>query len=1289
MEENVEKDFLTIFTQSVSNNFEEIRLSEQKISAIYTDSNKENYIKILFKLIMYPYVEENEKKNIYDNYLNINVKTSILISIKNFIKKNIHSNLENLKISNDLCIIIKHLCMHLLLDTNNNDIKQLDKYLFEILVHLFKYNISDEYDYILFYIIILYLNDGSFNHILNIINNDDKKNNMNAMKNIECIILYAQNKFILQNIDQNNYNVEFDKIMENINNIKNVINNRNNTMNDDIVNCINDTKKIYKSNDKYNLFILDDYMLYNISKENTSIQPNIENNLEQFIINGFNFMGKGIIIKDYNNNANIIDLAKYNNYNSIFNNMNVNKFKNKYIALKILRKIIKKYKDNGYVAKFDIKIILTHIEYPLTLYFIYLYNKFREYTNYINIKLNDQKNGCITNVENEINICFYTLNDIVMNLYILLKNFYNINTIDLPEYYEDNFDIFFNIFYNFITYDIDVLRNYFLHLSITRNYKFGQNDSTKYITNIQNVGGNSNLLNLNGSDLANKLTSNNYMEKLINNFQQNMIKCKIITIDIIKIISERYQDESKTYILKMIYSLIDILYKEKDKTLLCHNYNCLSSTIKLIYHMHLEKSDLNPYIQVKFIEKIIERVLQHIKLKYNDIEEILDADLDYFRNDLNNSNAFSIKPSAIYFLKTLCSNYFDICFPTLKFKILSKNSFLASDSKQANQSQLTESPVSNDDIDSSNPFFEPCNMEYKVQLITCLNQINLSTNFYQQNIKNDLKNFVISIYMKYPNFDSLFYNVNDNIFQNNQINKTAQVGSTATANTNTAASNSGSIANKSVWLKNEEIFNPHNTIYLLSILKFILNNRNICTTEDNIVDIFSFLYHLLYNERNMIHNYSCLCINRLLNCQINKELLDGIYQNLILNILNRLLFLLKYNVYNKILNEYILITILRIFMIFSEKISNQYNILVLDLIDTTIKIIINDSHNPIFNHYLFELLTLIISLIYKNQNQTCIDMIENITISSFSNILELYIHDFIPYIFQILSIIINNTYQIKNVHLNILSNLYQMDLWKSSVGNPNGIICVLTSYFKKHNLFQDIIKNNMQQLFNIYHYCISNQKLSIDSFQIILIIFTYLPIEYYQSFLKPLFVLLFTFLQQYKNDIIKIKVIHSLSVFILKTDVTHFLSIIDQVQPGLIFNVLKSLYMPIMDKLININEKIIIFIALAKIINNEQIKRDPIIVEILNLLDKNITKNELVMKKNKIQQNLGIEKDELDKDFEVTYVKLQMINNENINETVLRGIDINAELKKNLFHPEFMQICSSNSLNNILQLFSN
>lgn len=300
----------------------------------------------------------------------------------------------------------------------------------------------------------------------------------------------------------------------------------------------------------------------------------------------------------------------------------------------------------------------------------------------------------------------------------------------------------------------------------------------------------------------------------------------------------------------------------------------------------------------------------------------------------------------------------------------------------------------------------------------------------------------------------------------------------------------------------------------------------------------------------MIHNYACLCINRIFNQILNENIYKILLEsNMVQRILNRLLFLLKYNVHNKILNEYILITILRIFLIFTYKISDFY-VMVLLMIDNIIKLIINDSHNPLFNHYLFELLTIIISLIYKSQVQQHIQQIEDVIITTFSQILQIYIHDFIPYVFQILSIIVDNTYTIQKIHIKILNHLYEMDLWKSTIGNVNGIICVLKSYFKKYNIFNDIIKNNMQQLFNIYHYCLSNKKLYTDSFQIILSIFTYLPLDSYESFLKPLFVLLFTFLQHYKNDIIKIKVVHSLSVFILKTNVAVFITTLDTIQDG-------------------------------------------------------------------------------------------------------------------------------------------
>lgn len=305
MENQIEKDMISIFTQSVSSNFEDVKYSEEKINNLYNDSNKEEYIRILLKLIMYPYNENNENKNVYDSTLNRNVKVSMLISIKNFIKKSIHSNLENMELSTDMCIFIKHICLHVLLDINNEDIKSLQKYFFEILVNLLEFNICDDYDYLLFYIIILYINDYNYIDLVHIFNNEEKKKNQDAFKIIECIMLYIQNKEIFQNINQHNFFMEYNKILQNLETIKNIIINRNNSLNDDIINYINNTKRIYKSGDKYNLFMLNDALLYNISPEGGVPTLNNHNNNHNHNQNNNN-----------NNNNQNNNNYNNNNYNS-------------------------------------------------------------------------------------------------------------------------------------------------------------------------------------------------------------------------------------------------------------------------------------------------------------------------------------------------------------------------------------------------------------------------------------------------------------------------------------------------------------------------------------------------------------------------------------------------------------------------------------------------------------------------------------------------------------------------------------------------------------------------------------------------------------------------------------------------------------------------------------------------------------------------------------------------------------------------------------------------------------
>uniref|UniRef100_A0A8C9LLW1 Exportin-2 C-terminal domain-containing protein n=1 Tax=Piliocolobus tephrosceles TaxID=591936 RepID=A0A8C9LLW1_9PRIM len=682
----------------------------------------------------------------------------------------------------------------------------------------------------------------------------------------------------------------------------------------------------------------------------------------------------------------------------------------------------------------------------------------------------------------------------------------------------------------------------------------------------------------------------------------------------------------------------------------------------------------------------------------------MEADLDAFRNDLNNVNAFSIRSSAINFLKTLCMHYFDTVYPLLEVRIMSKdvisydstNNTTSTNttsnitvnntndngltlSKSVNINALTvitydlssipiynysteNNTINNDSkknltITNQDLLYDACNLEYRVQLVICLNQVNLASNFYESNLKAIIRQFIITMKQKYPNVEYIYCNLDNCLGNTNNMTSTNE--SIKDINTSTASNTTGFNANKhqftttnQVWISDKQLFNTNNIIYLLSTLKFLLNNRTICvSTYESIEYVFDFLRLLLYSEKAMIHNYAYLCINRILNQPLNKDIITNLYNSLIGNIFDRLLFLFKYSVCNKVYNEYILITILRILLVFRTNIilttTKSYIFSLLFLIDETIQQSIYDCHNPIFNHYLFEILTIGINLIFQTKNTQGIIIIETALIKTFSLILKLSTHDFIPYIFQILSIIIDNSNEIKNVHIDILTSLYDQDLWKSSIGNANGIVCVLKSFFKKYIFFQTIIKNNMQQLFNIFHYCLSNKKLTSESFQIILIIFTYLPIDYYVSFLKQLLVVLFSYAQQYKSDIAKIKTVHALSVFILKNDVSVFVNTLEQINTKLMHNVLKGLYTPIMNRLININEKIIIFLALSKIISHEKVQNDPIVTEVLDQLNKNIISNELVMKKNKIS-HLDVEKDEMDKNFEITYVKLQMINNENI-----------------------------------------
>lgn len=1266
MEYEVEQQVLEIFRMSVSNNFEEVKASEEKIKMLYNDMDKDKLIKMLMKFILYPVDPHNPNNNLYNRILDTNVKMSILISVKNWVKKSVESDLDHIKLTSHIELFLKHICLHGLLDIYNDEIRNLERHFFEILFVLFKYNICDDYDYIIFYIILIHISDYPISELMTQWNYQDKKNNSYALNVIESLSLYKSNQEILRNMMCTNFNQEYSKLLDNIEKVaKHFVDSRNESVCNDINNYIANTKKVYKFKDHFNMFGINDCYLFKVNDGNEGLHKmnngnrmmgTQQENCASVTINNndFDFLGKGTLLNDYNYNVKIIDAIK----NKVsFKNVEMTFFQNKFRALKVLRKILKNYNDSSYNCKYDLKIILTHIEFPITLYFVYIYNKFKEFNQFINYQLNEVASRGSEEMNEEMERCFYVMNELILNAYMILKIFHNIHMVDLPEYFEDNIEIYFNVFYNMLVYDISILKNYFQHVQISKERK------THNGIMQGNTGSNTN----SSSGIGWSLEQMMHLQK---KFETNLTKVKMILTDIIKVYADKYQEESKQYILKLIFSLSEMLYREKDRGLLCHTYNCLSSTVTLIHHMNLAKSDQNPYKDRIFLEKLLDRVLQHIKLKINDIEEMMDADLEYFKNDLNNVNSFSVRSTAIHFLKTLCSYYFDLCIPFLENRIMSRDSLSTSFGLNTNINTvvgITEAQRKNEEqgmIDTKSAYYEPCNFEYKMQLITCLNQPNMIKNFFDSNLKNMLSEIIMVLRTKYPNVESVCFDIQSFNFESPSFNATA---------------------NKRIWLETHDIMGIENMLFLLSILKFLMTSKGICTMQ-NISEIFTFFYYMLYYENNMIHNYSYVCIHRVLNERLPLEVLNVIAPITLGSIVNRLLFIVKYDVSNGILNEYPLFTLMSIIIKFPSR-DHRYLGMIVKFIDDIIKMVINQTYNPVFNHYLFELLMLVMKRIYKTEQKETTAQIENIIITTFAQILELYVHDFIPYIFQILSVVIENTFTVQEVHVKILSNLYEMDFWKSSVGNANGIMCVLRSYFKKYNLYQQMIGSNMERLFSLYQYCLGNSKLMTDSFQIIMSILVYLPIQSYQNYVKPLLVLLFTYLQQYKNEIFKIKVMHAISVLVIKSDETMFVNVVESIQPGLIMNVLKNLYMPILDKLINTQEKAIVFIAVSKILNHEKVKNTPLATDILECLNRNLVRNELVLKK--IEKNeVDEEKTEIDSSFEIGFSKLTMMKHENFNDLILNEINAVDELKSRLLNVHFYNICQVKKLENILELMN-
>ncbi|CAH1774646.1 unnamed protein product [Owenia fusiformis] len=279
-------------------------------------------------------------------------------------------------------------------------------------------------------------------------------------------------------------------------------------------------------------------------------------------------------------------------------------------------------------------------------------------------------------------------------------------------------------------------------------------------------------------------------------------------------------------------------------------------------------------------------------------------------------------------------------------------------------------------------------------------------------------------------------------------------------------------------------------------------------------------------------------------------------------------------------NEYIMKAVMRTISLLGEGILPYVGTLVPQLTQTIIAVSKNPS-KPHFNHYLFESLCVCIRNTCKASPEAVTSFEQNL-FPPFQEILQQDVQEFIPYVFQILSLLLEmHTTSIPDPYMALFPFLLTPVLWERP-GNIPPLVRLLQAYVEKGP--GQIETEQIGGLLGIFQKLIASKSNDHEGFYLLNSMLQHMPVEVMAQYLKRVFMLLFQRLTSSKTT----KFIKSLLVFfclyIAKHGTGSLVEMIDAIQPKMFGMVLDRLFISEVQKVSGHTERKICAVGMTNIL---------------------------------------------------------------------------------------------------------
>lgn len=315
----------------------------------------------------------------------------------------------------------------------------------------------------------------------------------------------------------------------------------------------------------------------------------------------------------------------------------------------------------------------------------------------------------------------------------------------------------------------------------------------------------------------------------------------------------------------------------------------------------------------------------------------------------------------------------------------------------------------------------------------------------------------------------------------------------------------------------------------------------------------------LASESNVVHSYAASCIEKLL---LVKD--EGGRPRFSAADVSPFLLVLMTNLFGALQkpeseeNQYVMKCIMRVLGV--ANVSQDVAVPCINGLATVLNRVCENPKNPVFNHYLFESVAVLIRRACE-QDPSIISAFETSLLPILQIILSRDVSEFFPYAFQLLAQLVDlNRIPLPGNYMDIFSILLLPESWKKSANVP-ALVRLLQAFLRKapHELNQ---QGRLSSILGIFNTLVASPSTDEQGFYVLNTVIENLGYDVISPYISHIWVALFKRLQVHRTVKFVKSLVVFMSLFLVKHSPENLTGSIKAVQADILPSILEQFWIP-------------------------------------------------------------------------------------------------------------------------------